>query len=184
LTSVLSRNMPNLVLNIIRAEDQIAGYCPSCRELFRLSEVELFYITDRKKDFLAELRKKQRELDERIDEEREDAIKRSRASLMGKLFETVRPFLPDFGYHPGDLRSIWNPIDFVSFNGLALNRDVESITFIEVKSGRSSLSGVERSIQDVVNRGKVGFQTITHPSAIASKEGHELLLEKTRSLRG
>jgi len=86
---------------MIRAEDQIAGYCPICHELFRLSEVELFYITDRKKDFLTGLRTKERQLDEQIAEEREDAIKRSRASLMGKLFETVRPFLPDFRYHPG-----------------------------------------------------------------------------------
>jgi len=159
--------MVNMVLDVMRAEDQIAGYCPICHELFRISEVELFYIPDRKKDFLAEFRKKERELEERIDEEREDAINRSRASLMGKLFETVRPYLPDFRYHPGDLRGIWNPVDFVSFNGLAMNRDVESITFIEVKSGRSSLTNVERSILEAVENGKVSFETVAHPRPIA-----------------
>jgi len=163
LTSLNIRNMSNMVLTMIRAEDQIGGYCPDCHELFRLSEVELFYVPDRKKDFLTELRRKERELEDRIDEEREDAINRSRSSLMGRLFETVRPFLPDFKYHPADLRGIWNPVDFVAFNGLALKRSVESITFVEVKSGKSSPSSVERSIQEVVESGKVDFQTVRHP---------------------
>jgi len=166
LAQIPIKDISAMVLNVMRAEDQIAGCCPSCHNLFRLSEIELFYIPDRKKDFLTELRKKEHELDERIDEERQDAINRSRASLMGKLFETVRPFLPDFKYHPGDLRGIWNPVDFVSFNGLALNRDVESVTFVEVKTGRSGLTGVERSIREAVEKGKVFFDTVTHPGPL------------------
>lgn len=157
--------MSEAVMRIIRVENLIAGYCPNCHEMFRLSEVELFYIPDRKKDFLEELRNKQRELEQQILTERHDAIKRSRSSLMGKLFESVRPYLPEFNYHPGDLRSIWNPVDFVSFNGLAMNRDVDSITFVEIKSGRSTLSTVERSIKEAVEKGKVSFETVTHPGA-------------------
>ncbi len=103
-----SKNLTETVISVIRAEDQVAGYCPACRDMFRLSEVELFYIPDRKRDFLGELRRKESELDQRIDEEKRDAIKRSRASLMGSLFETVRPFLPGFKHHPGDLRGIWH----------------------------------------------------------------------------
>ena len=162
--SIAIRKMSSTVIEVMRASDQIAGYCPTCNELFRMSEVELFYIPDRKKDFLTELRKKQLELHHQIATEREDAIKRSRSSLMGRLFETVRPFLPEFSHHPGDLRSIWNPVDFVSFNGLALNRCVESITFVEVKSGRSTLTGVERSVREAIEHGKVSFESVTHPS--------------------
>jgi len=76
-----SKNLTETVISVIRTEDQMAGFCPSCRGMFRLSEVELFYIPDRKKDFLGELRKKESELDERVDEERRDALKRSRAAL-------------------------------------------------------------------------------------------------------
>jgi predicted Holliday junction resolvase-like endonuclease len=164
----VGRNMADTIVSIVRSEDKIAGFCPDCGNLFRLSEVELFYIPDRKNDFLTELRKKQAELDERVREERTDAIKRSRASLMGNLFETVRPFLPDFSHHPGDLRSIWDPVDYISFNGLALNRDVDSITFVEVKSGRASLTTVERSIKDAVEKGKVSFETVTRSSSLGS----------------
>jgi predicted Holliday junction resolvase-like endonuclease len=179
--NIAVRKTSSTIIDVMRATDQIAGYCPSCHELFRMSEVELFYIPDRKKDFLTELRKKQLELDEQIGTEREDAIKRSRSSLMGKLFETVRPFLPEFSHHPGDLRSIWNPIDFVSFNGLALNRCVESITFVEVKSGRSSLTGVERSVREAVEQGKVSFETVTHPSLDGLREVAEIPILKTQN---
>jgi len=148
-----------------------------------MSEIELFYIPDRKMDFLAEVRKKERDLEERINEERVDAINRSRSVLMGKLFETVRPFLPEFDHHPGDLRSIWNPVDFVSFNGLAVNRVVESITFIEVKSGKSTLSGVEKSIQKVVESGKISFETVTHPASVVPKQMAGLVLQKIMTSR-
>ncbi len=97
--------------------------------------------------------------------ERQDAIKRSRASLMGSLFETIRSFLPEFRHQPGDLRGIWDPIDFISFNGLALNRDVDSITFVEVKTGRSTISSVERSIRNAIERGRVNFETVNGPPA-------------------
>lgn len=147
-------------LNFVRAEDQIGGYCPHCQELFRLSEIELFYIPDRKRDFLTELRKKERELKEQEDKIREDARKRSRSVIMGQLFEQVRPFLPGFRYEPGDLRSIWKPIDYVCFNGLSLKGQVDRITFIEVKSGQAHLTQAERSVQKAVEDGNVGFETV------------------------
>ncbi len=165
-----SKDLTETVISVIRAEDQVAGFCPSCSDMFRLSEVELFYIPDRKKDFLSELRRKESELNERVDDERKDAIRRSRASLMGSLFETVRPFLPGFKHHPGDLRGIWDPVDFISFNGLASSRDVESITFVEVKAGQSSLNGVERSIQKAVENGKVSFETVTRPQEMKPED--------------
>jgi predicted Holliday junction resolvase-like endonuclease len=152
-------------LNYIRLEDQIGGYCPHCHELFRLSEVELFFIPDRKDDFLAELRKKERDIEQNLQQQitlaRQDAIKRSRSTLMGKLFETVRPYLPGFAYNPNDLRAIWNPVDFVCFNGLAVNRSVESITFIEIKTGKSFLTSVERSIRDAVKNNRISFETVS-----------------------
>jgi len=155
-----SKGLTETVISVLRSEDQMAGYCPSCRSMFRLSEVELFYIPDRRRDFLTEIRKKEEAMDQRVADERTDAVKRSRASIMGSLAETVRPFLPGFRHHPGDLRGIWDPVDYTAFNGLA-SRNVESITFVEVKSGRSNLNGVERSIQKAVDDGKVQFETVT-----------------------
>lgn len=154
-------------LSVVKAENEIGGYCPSCHELFRLNDVGLFFIPDRREDFLDAIRKKERELEQNLDSQlvlaREDAIKRSRSALMGKLFETVRPYLPGFSYNPNDLRAIWQPVDFVCFNGLALRRQVDSITFIEIKTGRSQLTPVERSIRRVIEDKKISFETVTSP---------------------
>jgi predicted Holliday junction resolvase-like endonuclease len=46
-------------------------------------------------------------------------------------------------------------MDYVLFHGLTVERKVSQITFIEVKSGRSVLSGVQRSVRDTVERGRV-----------------------------
>lgn len=146
--------------DFIRAEDQIAGLCPLCNQLIRLSEMELFYIPDRKDDFLQMLRLKERELNEHESEIRADAAKRSRAALLGSLMEQVGPLLPGFNYDVNDLRAIWDPVDFVAFEGIGLDRKVDSITFIDIKTGQARLSSVQKSIKEAVEEGRVSFETV------------------------
>jgi predicted Holliday junction resolvase-like endonuclease len=147
-------------LGYLRTEDQIAFDCPSCGETYKLTEVQLYYIPDRKRDFLAKFRKKVSEWEENKDKLIQDRLKRSRSSIMGQVVEQIRPFLPRMKYEPGDLRSIWKPIDYVCFNGLSLKRDVNSITFIDVKSGRSHLTDEQFSIKKAIEHGHVDFDTI------------------------
>ena len=151
-------------IQYLRAEDQIAGCCPHCDEIFRLSEVELFYIPDRKEDFLADLRKRQGEIEQNLEEQlrqaREDAIKKSRSVLLGKLFEAVSPLLPGFQHNPRDLRGIWDPVDYVCFNGATLNGSVDSVSFIEIKTGRSTTSRVQKSIKEAVENQRVKWETV------------------------
>jgi len=93
-------------------------------------------------------------LPDRIEAEREDAVRRSRAVLGGQLAEQVAPYLPGFPFDPAELRFIGKPVDFVAFVG-ASSGLVEDVAFIEVKSGQASLSKVERSLRDAVLAGKV-----------------------------
>ncbi len=93
-------------------------------------------------------------LPDRIEAEREDAVRRSRAVLGGQLAEQVAPYLPGFPFDPAELRFIGKPVDFVAFVG-ASSGLVEEVAFIEVKSGQASLSKVERSLRDAVLAGKV-----------------------------
>ncbi len=159
------RDMSQMLLGAIRAEDQIAGKCPSCGGIMRLSEVELFYIPDRKKDFLADVRKMKEDLEDEMDGIIKDRLRRSRASLMGSLVEQIAPFLPDFHHDPHDLRALWDPIDYIAFNGIGSDRNVESITLIDIKSGNSRLSSIQKSIQEAVEKGNVEFETVeTQPS--------------------
>ena len=56
-----------------------------------------------------------------------------------------------------DLEGVRDSVDLAAFNGLALRRGLKSITFAEVKDGRSRLSNVERSIQEAGENWKVDF---------------------------
>ena len=82
-------------------------------------------------------------------------MQRSRATLLGKLLERLAPCFRRFAYDPRDMRCICDPMDYVLFDGLTVERRVRQITFIEVKSGRSRLSGVQRSVRDAVEKGRV-----------------------------
>src|SRR6266568_2700527 len=77
--------------------------------------------------------------------ERKSAVQGSRATLLGKLLERIAPCFRKFSYDPRDMRCICDPVDYVLFDGLTVERRVKQILFIEVKCGRSRLSSVQRS---------------------------------------
>lgn len=89
-----------------------------------------------------------------LEEERSDAVKRSRAVIGGQVLEQVAPYLPDFPCHPQDVRFLGKPVDFVAFSG-ANENNIDEIVFIEVKSGDSALTSIERSIRQAIIDGRV-----------------------------
>jgi predicted Holliday junction resolvase-like endonuclease len=90
-----------------------------------------------------------------IREANKAAVQRSRASLLGKLLERIAPCFRKFAYDPRDLRCICDPVDYVLFDGLTVERQVRQITFIEVKCGRSRLTPVQRSVREAVDRNRI-----------------------------
>jgi len=93
---------------------------------------------------------------------REDAIKRSRAVIEGKITEQLAPFLPDFRYNPDDARFLGSPIDLMVFDGLS-TEDPKEIVFIEIKKGLSNLSLKEKKIRELVERKKVKWELYRMP---------------------
>lgn len=104
----------------------------------------------------------ERDLSGRLEAEREDAVRRSRAVVGGQVAEQLAPYLPDFPCDPGDARFVGKPVDFVCFSGAsgaasgaASGGEVSEIIFVEVKSGGSCLSRTEKSIREAIVAGKV-----------------------------
>jgi predicted Holliday junction resolvase-like endonuclease len=92
-----------------------------------------------------------------IKEHRRDAVARSRAILGGQFAEQLSPFLPGFNYSPNECRFIGKPIDFVVFKG-ADGKNIEEVVFVEVKSGKSTLSSIERGLKKAIENGKVRWE--------------------------
>ncbi|MHB0898547.1 MAG: Holliday junction resolvase-like protein [Spirochaetales bacterium] len=100
----------------------------------------------------------EKDLPDRLEAERDDAVKRSRAVVGGQVAEQLAPYLPDFPCDPGDARFVGKPIDFVCFSGAsgaASAGEIDEIVFVEVKSGGSGLSKAEKSVRDAIVAGNV-----------------------------
>lgn len=90
---------------------------------------------------------------------RRDAVERSARTLSGKTMERFVPFLEKFGYDPHDVRWLGDPIDFVIFDGYSKNKEIgpDRIVFMEVKSGGSKLSKVQRKIRDIIDKRRISW---------------------------
>jgi len=96
---------------------------------------------------------------------REDAIKRSKRVLRGNSTEQIAPYLVDLG-NPADIRFLGSPVDFIAFKNAAAIRNgdedrIEKILLVDIKTGKSKLSKVQRRIRDAVAEGRVEFMTVT-----------------------
>jgi len=101
------------------------------------------------------------EVDRQLGKERKDirrkAIAKSRAGQLGKTLEKVAPIFTGFGHHPYDVRPMFDPIDFVVFDGY-FQKEVTDITFVEFKTGHKRLSAIQSSIRETVERKRVHFE--------------------------
>ena len=112
-----------------------------------------------KKDYENLFEKWKNEYEEKI---REDAVKKSLSTILGKVGEELTPLLmfKKLGIEPKDFRHIGTPIDYVAFKGLS-NGKVEEILFIEVKTANSpSLSDREKQVRKAVDEKRVRFVMI------------------------
>ncbi|USG99388.1 Holliday junction resolvase [Thermococcus argininiproducens] len=110
-----------------------------------------------RKKYEAELQRWKQEEEKRI---REDAIKKSKAVIMGQVTEHLIPYFPDFKYNPKDARFIGTPVDFVVFDGLS-DGEMKRIVFVEVKTGKSgSLTSREKQVREVVEKREVYWEKI------------------------
>ena len=95
--------------------------------------------------------------DEKVPKIRETAIKQSRAVLSGQFSEQIAPYLPEFPFKPTEVRFIGKPIDFVVFNGMD-EKKIEEVIFVEVKTGKSQLSSVEKTLKEAIENKKVRWK--------------------------
>jgi len=141
--------------------------CRECGEEFPLSKAVLF---DGLGDFPepAELRRKQmiEELQAKLDELKKRKIsagpgaeKKAIEIGIGKIIEKVMPAYQNFGIPISDCRPLFEPIDMIIFNGLSTT-SIQSITFMEIKTGKSRLNEHQKLVKEAVSDGKVSVQVV------------------------
>lgn len=103
-----------------------------------------------------------RRWEQRLPTLRREAVARSRSVVGGQVSEHLAPFLPGFPHRPSEARFLGSPVDFVVFRGLDRKAPTE-VVFVEVKSGGSRLSTLQRRLRDVVESGRVRWQVYRVP---------------------
>jgi predicted Holliday junction resolvase-like endonuclease len=140
--------------------------CPSCGGEFPVGDALLFdataaalpaaalkYITQRRED----IAQQRRQLQTMRKLSRSRPEQGARSVSIGKVVEKIAPSLPGFPVSPRDCRSLFEPIDYIVFNGLSARGEVESLTFVDVKSGNADLNTHQRQIKRLVECGEVRF---------------------------
>ncbi len=79
--------------------------------------------------------------------------KKSSEITSGQIAEKLVPFLNHFNHNPKDALFCGNPIDYIVFGE-------DTITFIEVKTGRARLTKKQQRIKSIVKKRNVLWEEI------------------------
>lgn len=77
---------------------------------------------------------------------------------IGKILEKLAPTLGSFRFNHNDCRSLFDPIDYIIFEGLTKSGTVSKIFFIDIKTGNKRLEKRQREIKTVIENKKVNFK--------------------------
>lgn len=144
----LKRDRDRLVEELEALEEQIQETEVSHQEA--LDTLELQWSERVENEVTRQIRKREKEI-------RQDAVARSRAGQLGKTLEKIVPMFPGFGHHPYDVRPIFDPIDFIVFDGY-YRGTVTDLVFVEFKTGQSRMNPVQTSIRAAIEKKRVHFE--------------------------
>ena len=138
-----------------------------CGEEFKLSDAILFdgrgvfpeVAKGRRDDLLEELKQRMDELKKRKVSADVGAEKKAIEVGIGKIIEKVLPAYKEFKMPLCDCSPLFEPIDFIVFNGMS-EMNVQSVTFLEVKTGNSKLAPHERMVRDAIDDKKIFYKAI------------------------
>ena len=171
--------MPNKLIDELMKIKGLQIECPECGEVLPIKKVELFDINDKysrpvekkidslmknqKSEFESINERKAEILERRKEIRMEPAVKEKKITTstesinFGQIIENIVPSIDIFPYVPKDCRPLFDPIDYIVFNGLHNNGNINELTFIDVKSGNAKLKANQKEIKNVIESGKLYY---------------------------
>lgn len=83
----------------------------------------------------------------------------AQAVNLGFILERLAPTLDTFPFRHHDCRSLFDPIDYVIFEGLSQKGRVDRIIFTDIKTGKARLKPRQREIKAVIEDKNLTFKT-------------------------
>jgi predicted Holliday junction resolvase-like endonuclease len=139
--------------------------CPTCGEGINLKDSSLFSLDNFNAQAKQLLNEKKEELKiqrEEISKKKVSTQKRVETTTgsvnMGFILERLAPVLEHFPFDKNDCRSLFDPIDYVIFEGLQKTGKVQKIFFVDIKSGKAKLKANQKAIKQMIEQKKVEFK--------------------------
>jgi predicted Holliday junction resolvase-like endonuclease len=140
--------------------------CPDCGENFPLRDARLFYLDDFSAEAVKLYQQRIEELkknEQGIKEMRKKIKRKSKigaeATNVGFLLERLAPCMKTFPFEKNDCRSLFDPIDYIVFEGLSKGGPVNRIVFMDIKTGQARLTGSQPEIRSLIERKRVMWDT-------------------------
>ena len=159
------KNVKHLeIIQALRAGNFYAE-CPNTGEDVLLKKAILFD-NDNFPDEAIEIYQQQlaaiRETKNRLKKIREIGTTKSESGAqhvnIGKILERLAPTLGSFRFNHNDCRSLFDPIDYVIFDGLSKNGTIDKIFFVDIKTGNKKLERRQKEIKNLILNKKVSFR--------------------------
>lgn len=100
----------------------------------------------------------------KAEEEKKKALNTQRSVVRGAISEELAPLLPNFPYNGSDCKFLGQPFDYLVLDGMSKFRDTGEgeikLVLLEIKTGNSRLTKVEKAIKEAVEKGNIEFKTI------------------------
>jgi len=140
--------------------------CPCCDEPVPLKKAGLFFLDEFTSDAKELYQQHKQDL-----KDRERALKEQRKAIplksqvgakavnIGFILERLAPTMQGFRFDRNDCRSLFDPIDYVIFEGLSKKGAVSKIIFSDIKTGAAKLSKKQKEIKTLVEKKKIGWDT-------------------------
>lgn len=147
-------------------ENRFYAECPCCGEPILLRDAGLFYLDEFSNEAerivetkMIELKERERELRERKKTISVDSEVKAKAVNIGFILERIAPCMNGFCFERNDCRSLFDPIDYIIFEGLNKRGSVSKIVFVDIKTGKAVLSKKQKEIRALIERKKVSWET-------------------------
>ncbi len=140
--------------------------CPcGCGEEINLKDAGLFYLDDftekgkeAYQELLRGLKEQRLDLKKKAKNMKEKPQVTAKAVNIGFILERIAPAFSHFPFSHNDCRSLFDPIDYVIFEGLNKSGTVSKIIFTDIKTGAAKLNKHQKDIKTLVGDKNVEFK--------------------------
>ncbi len=145
---------------------RIMVVCPKCGGIHLLSELKLSYGAKARPTWLDALRREEKKIEaaeERFEEQRTELQEAAREKGRRQLPALLKKSVPEacrLGYYPQDMKAMFDPVDFVVFDGMSLKGQVRRVVLLDGPPKNRRRERVQRSLAKVLKKGNYEWRTV------------------------